>query len=82
MEGKLDVSGGDSDLTILRSLETLEGKGYKILEDHCSDLFKDKCEPSTVFTRQVGNIYTGSLYLGLASYLSNSVERIDEVIIL
>jgi hydroxymethylglutaryl-CoA synthase len=29
--------------------------------------FRSKVEPSTLISRQVGNIYTGSLYLGLAS---------------
>lgn len=31
------------------------------------DAFKSKVEGSTLISRQVGNIYTGSLYLGLAS---------------
>lgn len=31
--------------------------------------FQEKVEPSIVLSRQVGNIYTGSLYLGLASLL-------------
>ena len=56
----------------LRNVDTLENKDYKTLEDHFHRLFKEKCEYGTIYSREIGNIYTGSLYLGLASYLSHS----------
>ena len=60
--------------------EDLEGRGYKLLEEICGTYFKDKCQAGSIFSRQVGNIYTGSLYLNLASFLANSVEKVDEVV--
>lgn len=64
----------------VRTLPDLEGKGYKLLEDLCPTLFSEKCESSTVYSRLVGNIYTGSLYLNLASYLANKPRQLSEVI--
>lgn len=52
-------------------LDNLEGKGYKLLEEIFSDAVKHKMEPASEFSRMTGNIYTGSLYLSLASYLAD-----------
>lgn len=55
-------------------MDNLEGKGYKLLEEIFSDYLKSKMEPGTSFSRYTGNIYTGSLYLSLASYLSSNTQ--------
>lgn len=67
-------------LSELRGLPSLEGKGYKLLEDMVAQEFERKCEAGTRFSRLTGNIYTGSLYFNLASYLSNSSENTDQVL--
>jgi 3-hydroxy-3-methylglutaryl CoA synthase len=66
----------------LRGLLELEGKGYKLLEEIFSQSFDDKAKNGTIYSKQTGNIYTGSLYLSLASYLSNSASlgRVSKVL--
>ncbi|MBM7643120.1 hydroxymethylglutaryl-CoA synthase [Streptococcus loxodontisalivarius] len=44
----------------------------KSLDDSVKTRLKDNFDQSITYSRQVGNIYTGSLYLGLLSLLENS----------
>ncbi len=39
--------------------------------------FKEKVEPGLTGAREVGNIYTGSVYMGLVSLLEAEVDRMD-----
>jgi 3-hydroxy-3-methylglutaryl CoA synthase len=38
--------------------------------------YNDKVAPSTLFPRELGNLYTGSLYSGLASLIYNSHQAL------
>lgn len=38
-----------------------------------TEAFRSKVEPTTFFSRQVGNIYTGSMYLGLSSLIEQDL---------
>lgn len=53
-----------------KALRTLEGK----LSDEKYAELTDHYQASVKFSREVGNLYTGSLYLGLLSYLVNAAE--------
>lgn len=59
-----------------KALRTLEGKvsdeKYAELTDHYQNSIK--------FSRDVGNLYTGSLYLGLLSYLVNGAQTDENVL--
>ena len=59
-----------------KALRTLEGKvsdeKYAELTDHYQNSIK--------FSRDVGNLYTGSLYLGLLSYLVNGAQADENVL--
>jgi len=41
------------------------------------ETFKNKVEPGLHGAREVGNIYTGSVYMGLVSVLENEGERVE-----
>ena len=41
-------------------------------------LFEEKTRPSTLISNQVGNMYTSSVYGGLASYLAALVPQADD----
>jgi hydroxymethylglutaryl-CoA synthase len=45
-------------------------------EDRAAAAFRDQVEPSLGLCAQVGNIYTGSLYLGLAGLLHAQADRL------
>ena len=49
-----------------------DGKTNKILSKQFNSLWKDKCERSLHLAKQLGNIYTGSLYNGLLTLLCDS----------
>lgn len=59
-----------------KALRTLEGKvsdeKYAELTEHYQNSIK--------FSRDVGNLYTGSLYLGLLSYLVNGAKANEDVL--
>jgi hydroxymethylglutaryl-CoA synthase len=42
------------------------------------ETFKIKVEPGLLGAREVGNIYTGSVYMGLASLLETERERVED----
>jgi len=42
------------------------------------ETFKAKVEPGLLGAREVGNIYTGSVYMGLASLLETERERVED----
>ena len=48
-----------------------DAKTTKILLKHFGDDWKNKCEIALALSKQLGNIYTGSLYLGLLSLICN-----------
>lgn len=49
-----------------------EQKGMDILLKHMSADWKDKCERSLLLAKQLGNIYTGSLYNGILSLITDT----------
>jgi len=46
-------------------------EGTKILMKHFGKDWKDKCERSLLLAKQLGNIYTGSLYNGILSLIAD-----------
>ena len=46
-------------------------KSLKIMMQHFSQDWKDKCERTLLLAKQLGNIYTGSLYNGLISLVAD-----------
>ena len=48
-----------------------DAKSSKILLKHFGDDWRNKCEIALALSKQLGNIYTGSLYLGLLSLICN-----------
>ncbi|WP_125569074.1 hydroxymethylglutaryl-CoA synthase [Companilactobacillus insicii] len=62
----------------MKALRTLDGK---IPDDKYSELV-EHYQKSVEFSRNVGNLYTGSLYLGLISYLVNGEVKPDEKLML
>ena len=59
-----------------KALRTLEGK----LSDEKYAELTDHYQASVKFSREVGNLYTGSLYLGLLSYLVNAAEANEKML--
>lgn len=47
-------------------------KGSQALMKHFGKDWKDKCERSLLLAKQLGNIYTGSLYNGLISLIGDT----------
>lgn len=60
-----------------KALRTLEGK---VSEAKYAEL-SDHYQASIKFSRDVGNLYTGSLYLGLLSYLVNAASAQEKVLL-
>jgi hydroxymethylglutaryl-CoA synthase len=46
-------------------------EGTKVLMKHFGKDWKDKCERSLLLAKQLGNIYTGSLYNGILSLIGD-----------
>jgi hydroxymethylglutaryl-CoA synthase len=46
-------------------------------QDLYAETFQTKVEPGLLGAREVGNIYTGSVYMGMASLLETERERVD-----
>ncbi|WP_125770089.1 hydroxymethylglutaryl-CoA synthase [Companilactobacillus furfuricola] len=61
-----------------KAMKTLEGN----VSDETYARLKDQYQDSIKFGREVGNLYTGSLYLGLLSYLINSDVQAGEELLL
>lgn len=59
-----------------KAMRTLEGK----LSDEKYAELTDHYQASVKFSREVGNLYTGSLYLGLLSYLVNAAEANEKML--
>lgn len=59
-----------------KALRTLEGK---IPDDKYAEL-TEHYQQSIKFSRELGNLYTGSLYLGLLSYLINGARSGEELL--
>jgi len=59
-----------------KALRTLEGK----LSDEKYAELTDHYQASVKFSREVGNLYTGSLYLGLLSYLVNTAKANEKML--
>lgn len=49
-----------------------DAKGLEILMKHFGSDWKNKCERSLLLAKQLGNIYTGSLYNGLLSLIGDT----------
>lgn len=60
-----------------KALRTLEGK---VSEAKYAEL-SDHYQASIKFSRDVGNLYTGSLYLGLLSYLVNAASAKEKILL-
>lgn len=61
-----------------KAMRTLQGK----ISDAKYAQLEKEYQASILFGRQVGNLYTGSLYLGLLSYLINSdVKSADQLLL-
>ncbi|ALB29437.1 hydroxymethylglutaryl-CoA synthase [Companilactobacillus heilongjiangensis] len=59
-----------------KALRTLDGK----LSDEKYAELTEHYQASVKFSREVGNLYTGSLYLGLLSYLVNAAEANEKML--
>lgn len=59
-----------------KALRTLEGK----LTDEKYAELTEHYQASVKFSREVGNLYTGSLYLGLLSYLVNAAKANEKML--
>ncbi|WP_338233214.1 hydroxymethylglutaryl-CoA synthase [Companilactobacillus muriivasis] len=59
-----------------KALRTLEGK----LPDEKYAELTEHYQASVKFSREVGNLYTGSLYLGLLSYLVNAAKANEKML--
>jgi hydroxymethylglutaryl-CoA synthase len=64
--GEEPMSDAFSDTNEYLAMDALFGKKFSKTEQFL-DAYNSKVKDSTIISRQVGNIYTGSLYLGLAS---------------
>lgn len=60
-----------------KALRTLEGT---VTDEKYAEL-TDHYQASIKFSREVGNLYTGSLYLGLLSYLVNGAQPDEELLL-
>ena len=48
-----------------------DAEANKLLMKHFGGEWRDKCEIGLALSKQLGNIYTGSLYLGMLSLICN-----------
>lgn len=64
-----------------RELLERHNKGHeidkKMLDNISSKYFKLKCQPSLALSTQIGNIYTGSLYLCLVALINNRDIKLE-----
>ncbi|MFC6175377.1 hydroxymethylglutaryl-CoA synthase [Companilactobacillus huachuanensis] len=60
-----------------KALRTLEGK---VSDEKYAELMANY-QDSVKFSREVGNLYTGSLYLGLLSYLVNAAKANENLLL-
>jgi hydroxymethylglutaryl-CoA synthase len=51
--------------------------GAEARQDLYTETFRAKVEPGLLGAREVGNIYTGSVYMGLASLLETERDRVE-----
>jgi hydroxymethylglutaryl-CoA synthase len=51
--------------------------GAEARQDLYTETFRAKVEPGLLGAREVGNIYTGSVYMGLASLLETEQDRVE-----
>ncbi|WP_125587833.1 hydroxymethylglutaryl-CoA synthase [Companilactobacillus jidongensis] len=84
---KYDVTAEDFDTMLFHIPYTKMGmKALRTLDGQMSDAQYEKLvehyQKSIEFGRNVGNLYTGSLYLGLLSYLVNGDAQADEKLML
>ncbi|WP_334330120.1 hydroxymethylglutaryl-CoA synthase [Companilactobacillus sp. HBUAS59699] len=86
-QAKYNVTAADFDTMLfhipytkmgMKALRTLEGQ---IPDDKYAELV-DHYQKSIEFSRNVGNLYTGSLYLGLISYLVNGDAKANDNLML
>ena len=54
-----------------------EGKDLETREEIYNQTFSKKVAPGLMGVREVGNIYTGSVYMGLVSLLENEREKVE-----
>jgi len=54
-----------------------EGKDLETQEEIYNQTFSKKVAPGLMGVREVGNIYTGSVYMGLVSLLENEREKVE-----
>ncbi len=54
-----------------------DGKDLETQEEIYNQTFSDKVAPGLMGVREVGNIYTGSVYMGLISLLENEREKTE-----
>ena len=55
----------------------------KLLAKHLGGEWRDKCEIGLALSKQLGNIYTGSLYLGMLSLVCNqSIDLTDKKVLM
>lgn len=85
-QAKFDVTANDFSTMLFhipytkmgtKALRTLEGK---VSDEKYAEL-TDHYQASIKFSREVGNLYTGSLYLGLLSYLVNGARPNEELLL-
>jgi len=84
-QAKYDVTAADFSTMLFhipytkmgtKALRTLEGK----LPDEKYAELTEHYQASVKFSREVGNLYTGSLYLGLLSYLVNAAKANEKML--
>jgi len=67
------------DLTTLSSEEKKEALKNFAKSKEFTSFMEEKVTPSLTYSQKVGNIYTGSMYLGFASLLSNALNNNKEL---
>lgn len=82
---KYDVTADDFDTMLFHIPYTKMGtKALRTLEDKLPEAkyaeLTKHYQASIKFSREVGNLYTGSLYLGLLSYLVNAAQAGEELL--
>jgi len=83
---KYDATAADFSTMLFHIPYTKMGtKALRTLEGHVSDEkyaeLTEHYQASIKFSREVGNLYTGSLYLGLLSYLVNAAKANEELLL-
>jgi hydroxymethylglutaryl-CoA synthase len=60
-----------SDVLIRQALDFGNRSHYAMINDYAEPLWNKRVEPSLSVGREIGNIYTGSLFAGLLSLITN-----------